>query len=163
MFGKKEPKHTVSGAFFSNPSEALMSKDEIAEFLGTSPEALAPFEEGYAANILSDESVPDNLFSVSAKQAAGMRIETGDDGSNPELEARIVAETEIFCYDGEQVWQENVSALRLPGENAVTSQEILAVLEAQRPELSDKLPGRIRKTEENRIPQIPEITRGEKE
>ena len=45
------------------------NKDKIAKFLKTSPEALKRFEDSYSKMMIT-EQIPENFFSINAKQAA---------------------------------------------------------------------------------------------
>ena len=56
----------------TNGSEAALTKDAVAELLGTTPEALAAFEASYQANVLDAEVDTGSLFDISAKQAAAV-------------------------------------------------------------------------------------------
>lgn len=59
--------------FSGDKNKAALSKDEVAKLLGTTPAALAAFEESYRKHILSTEPDGSNFFDVNAKQAAAMR------------------------------------------------------------------------------------------
>lgn len=55
--------------------ERVLSEDEMAEMLSTSPEALKAFENAYHT-AEKEEPLPDSLFSVNAKEAAKLSKKT---------------------------------------------------------------------------------------
>ena len=79
MFGMKKKKEEGPASFsfkdlFSNSQQerAIMAKDQIADLLNTTPEALAAFESSYQRDILNNTTEDGHFFGVSAKQAADM-------------------------------------------------------------------------------------------
>lgn len=78
-----------------------LSKDELAQMLKTTPEALTAFEQAYADNVL--HQAPVDFFEVNSRQMAEHMMADKPDSSVPdELTDRIVneflAETRIWKY-----------------------------------------------------------------
>lgn len=120
-----------------------VSKDEIAKFLKTSPEALKAFEEAYSTHVI-EKGVSDNLFKVNAKQAADMNtgIETDEPEFLEEFKRRIVneliANTMVYSYNKGKT--EYVDFRKtLPESEMVTNADIMAVPEEYRPALTGSL------------------------
>lgn len=83
-----------------------LSKDDIAEILKVSPEALKEFEKSYAKHVLEPNVVPDNLLDMNVhmfKDKNGNAI-TEESPEVNELINRIVNElledTVAYAYDG---------------------------------------------------------------
>lgn len=130
--------------FSSIGAGASLDKDEIAEMLKVSPEALDAFEDAYHVQVLSQER-PDDLFQINSRQAAeqnrlGTSVEDNVDTS--ELQKRIVdellARTASYFYDGSSAHTESFQALPA-GARPVTLTEINRLPEAVRPQVSGEL------------------------
>ena len=126
---------------FLSKKEAINTKNQIAEMLKISPEALAEFERSYEANILSHE--PDEtLFGMNAKQAA--EIAAGGktaDKSIEDLTKRIVDElialTPIMEVGNEKMKIHDVPVLT--EGTAVTTEEVSSFPIEIRPQLTGNL------------------------
>lgn len=127
------------------------NKDKIAKFLKTSPEALKRFEDSYSKMIIT-EQIPENFFSINAKQAAEQNkiIEENESDVDEDtlkkvkkISERIVNElielTPIIAYDGESLREFNGSNISIAIDKPVTKEEILELPEFLRPELSGYL------------------------
>ncbi len=123
--------------------EAALTKDAIAELLKVSPEALAAFEASYAKGVLDNGPVTDNYFEVNAKQAAAERSreEIADEAIalNDRIVAELLAQAPIMEYDGERVILREHLPMIEDGNRAVVSEEIMAIPETIRPQLSGSL------------------------
>ena len=62
----------LSNIFNKDIKKAILSKEQLAEMLKVTPEALEAFERSYQLHSMNDSTISDNLFKVNAKQAAGM-------------------------------------------------------------------------------------------
>lgn len=106
MFGKKrKPRKSPMEAILSGGGlETPMSKDEIAEMLKVSPDALEAFEKSYQNDILSAPPNTNSFFAINAKQASEMQDKAEIDAAIKTLNDRIIAEllaqAPICCYDG---------------------------------------------------------------
>lgn len=132
----------LANIFEKNKDKAILSKDELAAFLKTTPEALEAFENAYKMHVMDDNAISDNLFRVNAKQATELNHESEYNPSVDTIVDRIVnellAQTSIYSYDGVK---EHVEAnnLQLPDSEMVTSAEIMALPEQDRPMLTGNL------------------------
>ncbi len=110
----------------------IISKDEVAEMLKTTPEALDAFENAYNEASIREASESDNLFDVNSRQAASMvRSDTPETSRKVEiLTERIV--DELLSISGTK---------RLTDANTsfVTSNDIMSVPENVRPQLTGHL------------------------
>lgn len=117
----------------------IISKDEVAEMLKTTPEALDAFENAYSEASFREASESDNLFVVNSRQAASMiRSDTPETSKKVEiLTERIV--DELLSISG---------AKRLTDANTsfVTSDDVQSVPENVRPQLTGHLITSCRKT-----------------
>lgn len=120
-----------------------LTKDEIAEFLKTSPEALAKFEKAYETQVLN-KLPEDNLFDMNAKQAADIHSKLHNDILNKdidELTDRIVTEllgqTVVYSYKNNKA--EITKNIALPANASVTKNEIESIPSELRPQLSGNL------------------------
>ena len=130
----------------ANNNEAALTKDAMAELLGTTPEALAAFEASYQANILDEKVDTGSLFDTSAKQAAAMLPQEDIGEAARKLNDRIIVElleqTPVMTYDGDSL---TIGKAPLPASEEtalsapVTLTEIKRVPEAIRPQLSGSL------------------------
>ena len=94
-----------------------MSKDDIANLLKISPEALRKFEEAYASAALSDDE-------LNSRQAAAMKPVSSDKNAVIDrLVSELVSEAEVFSYDRKNGVSLN-NAKRLPGDAHVTTGDI---------------------------------------
>jgi len=84
----------LENVFGKKTKKAMMTKEEIAEFIKTNPEALRSFEESYTKHVKN--KVSNNFFAVNAKQAVSEKCFLSDFAAeNVHLDAlvqRIVAE-----------------------------------------------------------------------
>ena len=62
----------LSNIFNKDIKKPILSKEQLAEMLKVTPEALEAFERLYQLHSMNDSTISDNLFKVNAKQAAGM-------------------------------------------------------------------------------------------
>lgn len=130
----------LSNIFSKNTKEAIMSKEELALFLKTTPEALEKFEESYQIHVMDDPKISDNLFQVNAKQAASLnpKFNMNEEEMVQELADRIVnellAQTAIYSYDGKEAVDQTFDAD--PKSMKVTLEEIYSIPKHLRPELS---------------------------
>ena len=62
----------LSNIFNKDIKKAILSKEQLAEMLKVTPEALEAFERSYQLHSMNDSTISDNLFKVNAKQATGM-------------------------------------------------------------------------------------------
>lgn len=110
----------------------IISKDEVAEMLKTTPEALDAFENAYNEASIREANESDNLFDVNSRQAASMvRSDTPETSRKVEiLTERIV--DELLSISGTK---------RLTDANTsfVTSDDIKSVPENVRPQLTGHL------------------------
>lgn len=152
MFGNKSKKPTPKK---TNPFDfdtllgkagreaAVISKDKIAELLGATPEALAAFEKSYQRDILDAGVKTNSLFDVSAKQASEMISSVDATKEADLLYNRIVqellAQTPIMEYDGRQLKIQRPMVIPADGYTAVTNEDINALPEPLRPQLSGTL------------------------
>lgn len=126
---------------FKKEDTGLAAKNSIAKLLKMSPEAFARFEEAYRYAALDESQVSDNLFEVSAKQAAGERGSEMLQKQLSDLVDRIVdeltAQTSWYEYDGNTV---RTGAGTLPeGGRPVTREEVNAFPPEMRPQLTGNL------------------------
>lgn len=70
----------LSNIFNKDIKKAILSKEQLAEMLKVTPEALEAFERSYQLHSMNDSTISDNLFKVNAKQAAGMITAMDMDG-----------------------------------------------------------------------------------
>lgn len=131
----------------------VISKDEIAKLLNTSPEMLAEFEESYKKAVLNDsEGLPDNFFKINAKQMAADKAGVAQsDEIVQDLIDRIVkelaAQTQVYTYKRCGSKESHAGFVPFVQENEVsgylgapvTKEEILSLPESIRPELSGSL------------------------
>lgn len=124
------------------PPDAKLSKEEIAAFLSTTPEALAKFEAAYQKNILDAGFQTADLFGTNSKQAAAERDSAEIDSVSKLLNDRIIgellAETPVMVYDGEMLYKK--SPVTMLGESKmVTLEEVKSVPASIRPQLTGNL------------------------
>ena len=135
----------LDNLFAKKESEAnkKITKEEIAEMLSVSPEFLAEFEKQYKKCGDIEEKNNDNFFKVNAKQASSA-LEHADDVRVDGLVSRIVnellAQTELYCYDGKTGSYKDLGAdiLQAP-EGPVRAEDILSLPEEIRPQLAGNL------------------------
>ncbi len=130
----------------TNGSEAALTKDAVAELLGTTPEALAAFEASYQANVLDAEVDTGSLFDISAKQAAAVLPQEDLNETAKKLNNRIIAElleqTQVMTYDGTSL---TIGKVPLPASEEaslaapVTLTEVQRVPKSIRPQLTGSL------------------------
>lgn len=88
-------------------TEIKLSKDEIADMLKTSPEALRIFEESYRENVLNRYIPEDDFLETNSRQASKRmkHIDPEDKGMNDVI-SRIVTslllQTAVYRYDGNE-------------------------------------------------------------
>lgn len=126
--------------------KGMLSCDEAAKLLATSPEALEAFEKAYAAHALQPEAIDDNFFSVNSRQASIIKhsqdIDSGTEGLPEELIERIVtelvAQTKVYVYDGKSAYTKTFPMLP-EGTKLVTNADINRLPEKFRPDLTGEL------------------------
>lgn len=133
--------------------EVSLSKDQVAEMLKTSPEALAAFERSYQTHVLADET-PDGFLHTSAKQAKDQaRTIPADEGVTgkafdqavvqasamvDQIVDELLAETPVYYFDGDlskpaaRSWDMPKKAL--PGRTEITNAVIKTLPTALRPQ-----------------------------
>ncbi len=120
-----------------------IDKDEIAKLLSTNKEALEEFERAYTFYALNPEEIPDNFFEINSRQAASLNAskEIPDCVELEDIKNRIVNELMNECvtwkFDGNSVTTNN--NLGSPIDNPVTLEEINALPEEMRPQLTGNL------------------------
>lgn len=151
MFGIKKKKDVpASDSFsiadlFSNADQkrTILAKDQIAALLHTTPEALAAFEASYKRDILDSRVDTNSMFDISAKQAAEWIPDVEASEAANQLYDRIVkellAQTPLMEYDGEKFRVLQPQDALGDGTKRVTLDEILALPEPMRPQLSGDL------------------------
>ena len=138
MFGLKN-------IFEKTAEKALLTREEIADFIKTDPEALRAFEESYSKHVINKDSLSDNFFAINAKQMANERKKylisdiVADSSYLDAIIQRIVAElldsAAVYVWDGKEDHFETFDSLP---ENyvPVSNDEIKKIPESQRPELT---------------------------
>ena len=150
MFGMKKKKEEGPAPFsfkdlFSDSQQerATMAKDQIAALLNTTPEALAAFEASYQRDILNNTTENGHFFEVSAKQAAETIPSVDPSEAAKALYDRIVKElisqTPILDYDGKKLQYLDPQNMLGNDDKRVTADEINALPEPMRPQLSGDL------------------------
>lgn len=146
MFGKKEPPAAFTlGSLLGKkaPEQSILAKDQIAQLLNTTPEALAAFERSYQRDVLDAGVDTNSIFDVSAKQAAQTIPSTEATKEAQLIYARIVqeliAQTAMLDYDGTDLRVLLPSETLGDGAPEVTQEEIMALPEPLRPQLSGSL------------------------
>lgn len=124
-------KHNVETCFYGK-WQNVISKDEVAEMLKTTPEALDAFESAYSEASLREASVSDNLFDINSRQAASM---ARSDATETSRKVEILIERivdELLSISGTK---------RLTDANTsfVTSDDVQSVPENVRPQLTGHL------------------------
>lgn len=123
----------------------MISREELAELLKVSPEALSAFEKAYKESTSSRESkLPKNLFSINAKMAGWEVSKKEVSFSEEELTLidRIVAElleqTEVLHIKGGEIEVERFEtfAKNLP---AISKEDVYFIPEPERPQLTGML------------------------
>lgn len=134
----------LSNIFSKNVEKAVMSKEELAEMLRVTPEALGAFEKSYQLYSMN-EPISDNLFKVNAKQAASLnpKQKVPEKGKVQNLVDRIVDElldqTLIYEYDGKRghIFPCNPAmTIEVPKNSKVTLEEINELPKELRPDLT---------------------------
>lgn len=123
----------LTAALSGSPKgQNMISKDEVAEMLKTTPAALDAFENVYSEASLREASESDNLFDVNSRQAASMvRSDTPETSKKVEiLTERIV--DELLSISG-------TKRLTDANTNFVTSDDVQSVPENVRPQLTGHL------------------------
>ena len=105
MFGLKS-------IFEKTAEKALLTREEIADFIKTNPEALRAFEESYSKHVINKDSLSDNFFAINAKQMANERKKylisdiVADSSYLDAIIQRIVAElldsAAVYVWDGKE-------------------------------------------------------------
>lgn len=134
----------LENVFGKKAKKAMMTKEEIAEFIKTDPEALRSFEESYTRHVKN--KVSNNFFAVNAKQAVSEKCFLSDlAAENVHLDAlvqRIVAElldsAAVYVWDGAD---DHVQTFDSLPENyvPVSNEDLKSVPEGYRPELTGYL------------------------
>lgn len=128
----------ISGIFERDKEKTVLSKDELAKLLGTSPEALAAFERSYTDNVINSQAIRDNLFQVNSRQAASMQGPHPADSRCENIVTRIVnellAQTSVYSYKNGEAGIKGTKAL--PQHPPVEPQDIDALPIAVRPQVT---------------------------
>lgn len=134
----------LENVFGKKAKKVMMTKEEIAEFIKTNPEALRSFEESYTKHVKN--KVSNNFFAVNAKQAVSEKCFLSDFAAeNVHLDAlvqRIVAElldsAAVYVWDGAD---DHVQTFDSLPENyvPVSNEDLKSVPEGYRPELTGYL------------------------
>lgn len=119
----------------------IAMKNQIAKLLNMDPAAFEKFEEAYRKQALDNGPISDNLFDVSAKQAAGER---GSEVMQKEMQdlvdkivSELIAQTPWYEYDGTAV---HTGGGSLPeGFVPVTQKDLNAFPLEMRPQLTGNL------------------------
>lgn len=136
----------LSNIFNKDIKKAIMSKEELAEMLRVTPEALEAFEKSYQLHSMN-EPISDNLFKVNAKHAASLnpKLEVSEKGKIQALIDRIVDElldqTLIYEYDGKHgnIYPCNLTmTVHVPENSKVTLEEINGLPKELRPDLTGR-------------------------
>lgn len=134
----------LENVFGKKAKKAMMTKEEIAEFIKTNPEALRSFEESYTKHVKN--KVSNNFFAVNAKQAVSEKCFLSDFAAeNVHLDAlvqRIVAElldsAAVYVWDGADDHVQTFDSL--PEDYVpVSNEDLKSVPEGYRPELTGYL------------------------
>lgn len=129
--------------FHMDKNQSALTKNELAEFLRVTPEALRAFEDAYKIHAVGSAELPDNLFQINAKQAASFNHEKIDKNMVPDenLENRIINEllsqTTVYSYDGAKT--EVTQFINEEEMPPVTVAELLAVPSEIRPQLTGSI------------------------
>jgi hypothetical protein len=118
----------------SNTKVAL-SKDEIAELLKVSPEALAAFESSYQTYALSDDAY--NAENAIKQHTDSVKYTRKLTDIFNRIENELVAKTPIWIFDGNSV-NTNMGTLA-DTDNPVTLDELLEIPAENRPMLTGNL------------------------
>lgn len=98
----------LSNIFNKDIKKAILSKEQLAEMLKVTPEALEAFERSYQLHSMNDSTISDNLFKVNAKQAAGMnpKLDLSEKDIVQELIDQIVKEllAQVVMQNGEDFY-----------------------------------------------------------
>lgn len=125
--------------FFQNKKEAVLAKDELAELLKTTPEALKAFEDAYQAQVLDAPNTSENLFDALAKEASTSFSASED--IPLELVERIVQElleqSVVYEYSQQQVHHHK--RLAAGGIRHLSNQDLTHLPVALRPEMTGHL------------------------
>lgn len=110
-------------------------KNQIAQMLKTTPEALEAFENAYQT--YSESEISDNLFEVNAKQAASEKSSLPENADISDIIDRITDEllAKTIVYDSKTDSCRDFKA----NLNPVSLNEIKALPEALRPQLTGRL------------------------
>lgn len=133
-------------------SNNIISKDQIAKLLKTNPETLSEFEKAYArSDISGKEQLSDNFYAINTKQMAAYKAGIISSEENildliDRIVKELVAQTVVYTYNR---GYSQVKLCFVPFVNEqnikhyigepVTKDEILALPESMRPELSGTL------------------------
>ena len=126
-----------------------MSKDDIAEFLRVTPQALAAFEQAYTKAALSMED--DNFFSVNSRDASAQNhlldsttLQENNTFDAHELEAlvskivkELLCETQLYVFDGTDV-KTFTPAPNIPSAS-VSNEDLHSIPLSIRPQLTGRL------------------------
>lgn len=119
-----------------------IDKDEIAKLLSTRPEALEAFEKAYASQVLDSEYVSENFFEVNSRRAAANQkpIEMNApelDDIKSRIVGELIAKSFSWKFDGNKIIENNT--IKPPIDNPVTLEEVNALPEQLRPQLTGSL------------------------
>lgn len=123
---------------FGVKNKTVLSKEEVGKMLGMNPELLNEFEKYYRENVLEKET-PMSFLETNAKQACS-EMEKFNNEELRELVERIVNEllkdTYAYSFDGNKG---GYAKFHVPQAEPITLDEIMAVEEKLRPQLSGTL------------------------
>ena len=123
--------------------KATLDEKELAKFLKVSPAALKAFEDAYQKKVLDVEEPSNNFFRINSRQVSAMRSMDQNVDAAKELANRIVkellADTVTYSFDGNLTAEVHQPKALPAGTNYVTNEEIKALSEEIRPELSGNL------------------------
>lgn len=124
----------IANIFKPSKQQSALTKDQIAELLKTTPEALATFESAYLKQ--AEETTSDNFFDVNAKEAAANLTRTASVCPDEVIE-RIVNEllvnTSAFVYKDGKV---SCVSFSFPPIPPITPAELQAVAADDMPKLT---------------------------
>lgn len=119
----------LSGA---SKDKNIISKDEVAEMLKTTPAALDAFENAYSEASLREASESDNLFDINSRQAASMiHSDTPETSKKVEILTERIVDELLSISDTKRLTDANTSF--------VTSDDVQSVPENVRPQLTGHL------------------------
>ncbi len=122
----------------------VFSSEQIAQILNTSPEALKEFENAYNKCIFDNNSIPDNLFEINAKQMANHKADiiVYDEKTAAivnKIVKELIVQTQVYTYSNKKTVIEDYTHLLKDNSHLVDKKEIMDIPESIRPQLSGNL------------------------